>query len=187
MLVKDCFDLRKIRMVFGKIAAAFIVSAALIVLALFCFQPGWGNPLATVGQLYIFFVATPAAFIMSILGLVFDKRKPLAVITMVASGAWVAFLVVLICLQIFNLCWWIHLHHDPSWIARVFGIRLWHGRGKVTVFAHVLSEVVKLNIHILEELDRLEVPGTKTCDFGFESEISWQFRVNFVRLLIRKR
>jgi len=54
--------------------------------------------------MYIFFIATPAAFILSILGLVFDKRKPLAVITMVASGAWVAFLVVLICSQIFNLC-----------------------------------------------------------------------------------
>ena len=54
--------------------------------------------------MYLIFIATPAAFIMSILGLVFDKRKWLAVITMVLSGAWVAFLVVLICLQIFNLC-----------------------------------------------------------------------------------
>ena len=41
---------------------------------------------------------------MSILGLIFDKRKLLAVITMVLSGAWVAFLVTVICLQIFNLC-----------------------------------------------------------------------------------
>ena len=50
--------------------------------------------------MYLIFVATPGAFVMSILGLVLDKRKWLAVLTMLLSGAWVVF----VCLQIFDLC-----------------------------------------------------------------------------------
>ena len=34
-----------------------------------------------------------------------------------------------------------------------------HCLGEVTVFADVLSEIVKLDVHILEELNQLEVPG----------------------------
>ena len=46
--------------------------------------------------MYLFFFATPGALIMSILGLVKDKRKWLAVITMLLSIALAVF--------VFNLC-----------------------------------------------------------------------------------
>jgi hypothetical protein len=50
--------------------------------------------------LYLIFVASPGAFIAAVLGLIFDKKKLLALLMTLLSGAWVAFL----CMQIFNLC-----------------------------------------------------------------------------------
>ncbi len=84
-------------MKFGTIAAILVVSVAPVMLDMFT---PWELPSSSAVLrpiiIVYFFIGPPGAFIMSILGIRFDKYKYLAVLTMLLSIAWIVVVLWLI-------------------------------------------------------------------------------------------
>ena len=96
--------MRKTHTFFGTVAAILVVSGALALLQSLVLRDPLTTKFPDRAMLYLVFVATPGAFLMSILGLFFDKRKWLAVLMTLLSGVWTAFLVLVwICVS--NWSW----------------------------------------------------------------------------------
>jgi hypothetical protein len=72
-------------MLFAKISILFLISAGLMILAFHLIKPVRYDPLGVLGPKLIIF-STPLSLMFGIKGIVFDRKKMLAVIVTVVTG-----------------------------------------------------------------------------------------------------
>ncbi len=72
-------------MLFGKLSAIFIAVAGAVFLTIWILQPEWGSPFLVLGLLVLLF-CVPVSLMFGIIGVLFDSKKWLAMITTAIAG-----------------------------------------------------------------------------------------------------